>query len=248
MFSPFGFMETQVALIPFTPADITTTFWLDANDGSTLALSGTDVTSWTDKSGNNIVFTTSGGTVTYSATSMNGMPGLSWPGTTNSSKMKAGTSFSLIEYICMVTYDDGVQATWRGSYQGLITGPANINNDVITIGETSGFNVLYNGSLFGDGYKNGGSDTNYLTNVVLPLNASILDLYDTSIISTTFQLGMDRTNSSRGWFGTMAEFIGTDTRWDTTTRQKLEGYLAWKWGVVGNLPAIHPYKNYPPSA
>jgi hypothetical protein len=25
-------------------------------------------------------------------------------------------------------------------------------------------------------------------------------------------------------------------------RQKLEGYLAWKWGLQGNLPAGHPYK------
>ena len=27
---------------------------------------------------------------------------------------------------------------------------------------------------------------------------------------------------------------------------KVEGYLAWKWGLVGNLPSTHPYKNsYP---
>jgi hypothetical protein len=32
----------------------------------------------------------------------------------------------------------------------------------------------------------------------------------------------------------------------TTDRQKLEGYLAWKWGTVASLPAGHPYKNSPP--
>lgn len=32
----------------------------------------------------------------------------------------------------------------------------------------------------------------------------------------------------------------------TSDRQKLEGYLAWKWGSVATLPAGHPFKNSPP--
>jgi hypothetical protein len=27
----------------------------------------------------------------------------------------------------------------------------------------------------------------------------------------------------------------------------VEGYLAWKWGLQGNLPPNHPYKLFPPS-
>jgi hypothetical protein len=30
-------------------------------------------------------------------------------------------------------------------------------------------------------------------------------------------------------------------------RQQTEGYLAWKWGLQGNLPSDHPYKNNPPT-
>jgi hypothetical protein len=30
-------------------------------------------------------------------------------------------------------------------------------------------------------------------------------------------------------------------------RQQMEGYLAWKWGLVGNLPSNHPFKLWPPS-
>ena len=29
-------------------------------------------------------------------------------------------------------------------------------------------------------------------------------------------------------------------------RQTVEGYLAWKWGLVSQLPANHPYKLFPP--
>jgi hypothetical protein len=28
--------------------------------------------------------------------------------------------------------------------------------------------------------------------------------------------------------------------------QQVEGYLAWKWGLVQNLPAAHPYKKAAP--
>jgi hypothetical protein len=34
----------------------------------------------------------------------------------------------------------------------------------------------------------------------------------------------------------------------TTDRQKLEGYLAWKWGLEADLPVDHPYKTTPPTA
>jgi len=30
------------------------------------------------------------------------------------------------------------------------------------------------------------------------------------------------------------------------TRQKIEGYLAWKWALVSQLPVGHPYKNKQP--
>jgi hypothetical protein len=32
----------------------------------------------------------------------------------------------------------------------------------------------------------------------------------------------------------------------TTSRQQVEGYLAWKWGFQSSLPANHPYKNQAP--
>jgi hypothetical protein len=33
----------------------------------------------------------------------------------------------------------------------------------------------------------------------------------------------------------------------STDRQKIEGYLAWKWGLEANLPAGHPYKDAAPT-
>ena len=33
---------------------------------------------------------------------------------------------------------------------------------------------------------------------------------------------------------------------DITEFQKAEGYLAHKWGLTGNLPSDHPFKNISP--
>ena len=35
-------------------------------------------------------------------------------------------------------------------------------------------------------------------------------------------------------------------RLSLSNRQRMEGYLAWRWGIEANLPFGHPYKNDPP--
>ena len=44
----------------------------------------------------------------------------------------------------------------------------------------------------------------------------------------------------------VAEILLYNTQFITSQVQLVEGYLAWKWGLQGNLPASHPYKNAPP--
>ena len=44
----------------------------------------------------------------------------------------------------------------------------------------------------------------------------------------------------------LAEIILYNSQFTTAQVQLIEGYLAWKWGLQGNLPANHPYKNSPP--
>jgi hypothetical protein len=47
--------------------------------------------------------------------------------------------------------------------------------------------------------------------------------------------------------GRISEIVMSPVPWSTTNRQLLEGYLAWKWGLQGNLPANHPFRNSPPT-
>jgi hypothetical protein len=42
------------------------------------------------------------------------------------------------------------------------------------------------------------------------------------------------------------EMVGYNVQVNLRQRQQIEGYLAWKWGLVGNLPSTHPFKLFPP--
>ena len=44
----------------------------------------------------------------------------------------------------------------------------------------------------------------------------------------------------------IGEILEYNIALSTTQRQNVEGYLAWKWGLPGQLPSSHPYKNAPP--
>jgi hypothetical protein len=47
-------------------------------------------------------------------------------------------------------------------------------------------------------------------------------------------------------FFTVASVPGTGGT-DISDVEKAEGYLAHKWGLTGNLPVSHPYKNTAPT-
>ena len=44
-----------------------------------------------------------------------------------------------------------------------------------------------------------------------------------------------------------SEFVALPTVASTEDRQKMEGYLAHKWGLTASLPGGHPYENVPPA-
>ncbi|MEW5833659.1 MAG: Ig domain-containing protein [Pseudomonadota bacterium] len=64
--------------------------------------------------------------------------------------------------------------------------------------------------------------------------------YEVSIMGTS----ITSTQSASGNIGEVLilGYIPTDA-----DRQKIEGYMAWKWGIEANLPAAHPYKAAAPS-
>lgn len=50
----------------------------------------------------------------------------------------------------------------------------------------------------------------------------------------------------KGWIGKIGEIIILNEEPSEQLRQEIEGYLAWKWGLVEFLPGDHPWKKEPP--
>lgn len=73
-------------------------------------------------------------------------------------------------------------------------------------------------------------------------------LFSTATNTVGFPSGawLGANSALNGLDGWIAEIYFTNAKQSTTDRQKSEGYLAYKWGLQGNLAATHPYKSTRP--
>jgi len=62
--------------------------------------------------------------------------------------------------------------------------------------------------------------------------------------SNTLRIGA-YGNDATGFDGDIAEVVIWRSV-STADREKIEGYLAHKWGLTANLPSSHPYKSSAP--
>ena len=251
--------------------------WLDPNDSSTLTtvdystnttlgtIPGTFVSQWNDKSGSNNNFTQS----TYNNqplminTTINGMKTMvAYNYSTSStnrfftnSSISVGTSYSIFA-VCYTgrnggplvygttsstTYDlyfgapSGAFATYAGTGGGW--------NDTSSTGIP-----LYGappnskgGVIYLIGVTNGGTNTGlvpyYNGNAQTAKNGSTVSFQGMGI----FGLSGSSFNAITG------DIIMYNRALSVDERQKVEGYLAWKWGINNSLPGNHPYYNAPPS-
>jgi hypothetical protein len=239
----------------FSPTQIAgCQLWLDSTDSSTLTTSGTAVSQWNDKSGsgNNATAT---GTIRTTG-SINGKTALNWSGSVSTyfqgALVNSGTTLTAFSVFTMNA----------SSY---------IVARILSLGKP-GFkdfnNVLYtaaierNSTKF-DSYREGSARSQ--VNAIFGTPVQVCSQYDgtnhtmylngtggTSVASsgnfgfTHYEVGTDFDEEAlvplNGQIGEVLYFSGSLT---TLQRQQIEGYLAWKWGLVANLPSSHPYKQTP---
>ena len=76
------------------------------------------------------------------------------------------------------------------------------------------------------------------TNTFTPLN--------TDFSATTFRLGTNFVVlANAAWPGFINEVISYNRQLQPYEFRKVEGYLAWKWGIRSSLPTTHPLYKYP---
>ena len=254
----------------WTPALITTALWLDAADASTMfdATSGGSlvapdgaVARWQDKSGNvnHAIQSTSGNRPTLKTNIQNGqsilrfdglddrLGGVNTPCTTNAKTIIAVTKNA--------NATGGTIFQNRAGANGEAFLARNVKGGIITVaGDTTTTNTTIstdlstawesftlstwtqqssNRAVF---YWNNG--TNYATTGI-PL---------TETKASGYTIGAFIGGAYGGHFpGDMCEVVILNSEASTDTRQRIEGYLAHKWGLTANLPANHPYKVNPPA-
>lgn len=241
----------------FGPSDITgLSLWLDANDSGTLSLSGSDVVTWTDKSTlansytqgnaswrpvyqldpiynkNGVLFDRNQGDhLTPVTQSKRSFSGTTW--TTFFVIRLTGTDATLTLYRLQnsVVGDGWIRYRPGDAQVSFYNVGLELNVSTPTIADFSG---LYSDVV-------GGTSRNVFKNGNTPVTAS----GNSVSYNTYFTIG-GNTNSE-GMTGYVFEMIMYNgTALVTADRQKVEGYMAWKWGLQAQLPGTHPYKTGPP--
>jgi len=247
---PWGFKS------PWTPAEMTTAWWFDASDSSTVVLDASgNIEKWDDKSGNDRHAEQSNSTYR--------------PDYTDSTAVFDGGDEYLTSLRSYSTPDarstfivgsiDGGSGTRRffAETYGGTYGYTGVSVEVGTddrlktyIRETAGVLVISDTTDFPAGlqiissqHTNGSSFNLYLNGELVAYNANA------TAVDNNFdglRIGTYREADARFLDGSIKEIIILDTDPNETTRQIIEGYLAHKWGLEANLAADHPYKNIPP--
>lgn len=226
--------------------------WIDPSDAATVTTSGGKITFITDKSGNGRDFGTIGSGL--SPTTQNGLTALTGDaagsnalaqsngltGITNAANTyacAAGITGSPATTNAAFTAFDGTGRVYAWLYDGassvLRYRHGSTTNSGIT-GATSAITVQTHSGTSLLAYANGTAD----------LTASNAANYTSALLA--HQIGGNNNASwgFPGWIGDCIIYSGVLSQGD---REKLEGYLAHKWGLNGSLPSGHPYKSAPPT-
>ena len=229
----------------WTPSQISTALWLDAADASTIVLNGSTVSQWNDKSGNDFHLSqaTAADQPAYEATGFNGLPTVNWAAINHALRTSMSLPATDLNLFCAADSNSLTQSTY-------ILDIETARRVFTTSGQI--FSGSWNpatSSITGAGQRIYGFTTGP-TNQIIYENGtakSTLAPIPAGVVSGIVALGNRFGANSFGMNGKMSEFVFVSGTLSTTDRQKLEGYLAWKWGLQANLPAGHPYKNSPPT-
>ena len=218
--------------------------WLDATDplaNGTILTNGTAITTWYDKSGN--LNNATGGVSPIYANNSIVFNRKSFLDTTISARPMYETIFVVFLTAAPLTDSFYMVGTSSNAGRGLrisnnnigynvsgVSGYSNTNGGVVRAVTTMASGTISGGPINGVGttFINGGS---YISQ---------------SQVFTTYGEGNTRIGAGDGsdfFDGTINEILIYNRALSTTERQRVEGYLAWKWRLNNSLPTTHLYYN-----
>lgn len=259
---------------PFQRLDSTTTdfqprqvpgciLWLDAADPSTVTLVGGTVNQVRDKSSNGFVLSNGTG-FTYNQTKFQGKyPSFYSSSSTSSFFIGSNTSFSTAQplQVFVVAQSDLPNTTTGYIYDGTSTTATQRIGWFNTGGATASTlacNAINAGSTLGRSDSSNvyiGTGAHNTTTSTIYTNGNTTSTTSGNSGTNTFVGFMfgSRFDKAQSFQGHICEVIV----YSNTTlsgfhplpigiRRQIEGYLAWKWGIVGNLPSSNYFKTIKP--
>jgi len=231
--------------------------WLDAADASSIALtSGNVVSTWRDKSG-----------LGNNATQVNGptyvasQKGVLFVGASSQYFTLPNGTFptgnSSYSYFMIVNFSD-LGPNWSGVLGGGGYGATTADTIAFRtngvgggfvhywwgndLGSSTTFNVNQTVSVEGQ-YISGGTRniTQNFTIVTTDTPGTHAQSAGNNTIGRTYSVGNEYMK------GYIYEVICYSNALNSAQQAQVQGYLAWKWKLTGNLPAGHPYKLFPPA-
>ena len=244
----------------WTPQDIASglTGWYDAADASSITKSGNSVTQWSDKSGQGLHLTQNDAAKQPQAgQSINSLNALDFTGDDMKTSLNPFAPAIQDAFVFMVGKTDSLS---QGTAFTL-TGSSNAANRWNThlpwsngaaffdAGGTNGGKRLSKGgwAAAGDVWMAGlyNSTTEQVQQIFKNGSLFVGDA-NASAVNTVGNIFIGSGASGSAQDMTLGEVVILKGTVSAELRQRVEGYLAHKWGLTANLPADHPYKNDPP--
>ena len=262
---------TTSAASAWEPSDDATLYgkmfaWFDASDAATISATGAKVDSWTDKKNGNVATAVSTARPDTGTRSLNGLNVIDFDGSNDvlqdSTPTDIGSGSLAIWMMGMVIPDVGQSGDYIAAYgvatagQVLsITSGKNGNTPDLTARFFNGY--AESGVSFTEGtpmmflLQRAAGDTHAATvmrvngSATTPVVGSSANSLNFPASGKVLAVGGIATGGAVAEVGVAEIFFGT-TAMTATEYQKMEGYLAHKWGQTALLPGGHPYKSTAP--
>lgn len=209
---------------------------------------GSSLSSWSDSGPNGRHITYGATKPTFKQSQQNGKPAVEFPGSTLSKPSFAGTLFSgsLSVSGCYVfkslSSQTGAVLCTRDSTSGYINHePWSDGNIYTSFGRTDRVAVSGAPSLtsqFRIGSIRASSSWKYGVDGTTCFSGPATF---SNPASRFFGIGY-QDDPAYSWYGLLCEVVLTNSNPSDADAQRVEGYLAWKYGLQGSIPANHPYK------
>lgn len=250
---------------PWTPDEISSAIvlWMDTSDAASITHSAGATSQIASQIGSITADQSSAGAKpTYSATARNSLPGLTFDGG-DFLDLSALTGFptgNAAGARMVVGYQSAGSGNWRSalSYGAAV----NAQHRSISINDSSLVAIDYwdigvtlpsaptwsNTDAIVYAHEDGSSTADLISNGDTTTDVDDASTGTRSTASTRGRVGANSdTTAGDLWVGVLQEWFVFNRVLTDDERERMEGYLAHKWGLTGKLPSGHPYKSSAPT-